>query len=140
MDKKNEYPKLDEVRVSSKSSWDFQNQNPVSDCENDQLLCRGATANNIAISIPKGMKNSHDDEFFSFYIPFGRQHSKKTPLYYLKKQALTLQSYSPYGSLEPAIVFLEVFSPHVILELFFGWLHPILQHLLISAYLTGKLK
>ena len=66
----------------------FQNQNPVSDCENDQLLCRGATANNIAIAIPKGMKNSHDDGFFSFYIPFGRQHSKKTPLYYLKSRLL----------------------------------------------------
>ena len=64
-------------------------QNPVSDCENDQLLCRGATANNIAIAIPKGMKNSHDDGFFSFYIPFGRQHSKKTPLYYLKSRLLT---------------------------------------------------
>ena len=66
----------------------FQNQNPVSDCKNDQLLCRGATANNIAIATPKRMKNSHDDGFFSFYTPFGRQHSKKTPLYYLKSRLL----------------------------------------------------
>ena len=30
-------------------------------------------------------------------------------------------------------MFLEVFSPHVILELFFGWPHPILQRRFIYA-------
>ena len=44
----------------------------------------------------------------------------ENPIILLKKQALNLQGYSPYGGLEPAIQFLEIFSPHVILRLFFG--------------------